>query len=245
MKKIYLLILLFSSQLTQAQLKDCSLCATQTYTAEDIAQNSLGEIKILRNEIFARHGYRFKNARLEEYFSNFYWYDAKTDSASGINLNSVEEANINLFRNREAVIKSEREAIIAALTEVKRAINNHDDELIKLYFNDNVEEAYYSVYVETLDKIFDKIDLNDVNWHHHLGAYSVVVDNGFQVESFSVRIEQRKQIEITHTISSHSELIDKPFTYPSMYYSEKEHAIQFSFIYAEGTIELKDVFEAG
>ena len=60
-----------------------------------------GELRLLRNEILARHGYRFQSADLQDYFSEQEWYHAGTDNAA-IRLNIIEETNIQLIKSEEA-----------------------------------------------------------------------------------------------------------------------------------------------
>jgi len=41
---------------------------------------SVKELRLFRNEIFARYGYKFKSTDLQEYFSKFDWYKPKYDN---------------------------------------------------------------------------------------------------------------------------------------------------------------------
>ena len=61
------------------------------------------EMYILRNMIYARHGYKFKNVELQEYFSMFSWYNATTEDASTIynELSEIEKYNVDFIRNHE------------------------------------------------------------------------------------------------------------------------------------------------
>ncbi|HLM54497.1 MAG TPA: YARHG domain-containing protein, partial [Pyrinomonadaceae bacterium] len=54
---------------------------------------SLHELRLLRNEVYARHGKVFKDRWLQKYFQSFDWYKANpkyTDAA----LTAVERQNI-------------------------------------------------------------------------------------------------------------------------------------------------------
>ena len=62
---------------------------------------SLQELKIMRNEIFARYGYKFKDGgQMNEYFKNQDWY---TTSNLDINncLTTIEKANIEIIKKIE------------------------------------------------------------------------------------------------------------------------------------------------
>jgi hypothetical protein len=58
------------------------------------------ELKILRNQVFANHGYKFKNDELKKYFSSCLWY-AERESFSTTSLNDVEKYNAALIKDSE------------------------------------------------------------------------------------------------------------------------------------------------
>jgi len=61
---------------------------------------SASQLWLLRNEIYARHGYVFQSKVLNDYFSCKSWY--KPDpSIKEITLSETEQANINLLKNYE------------------------------------------------------------------------------------------------------------------------------------------------
>jgi DNA-directed RNA polymerase subunit RPC12/RpoP len=66
---------------------------------EDIAALTKGQLRLARNEIYARHGYEFKSADLQKYFSSKSWYNAVPSSTSS--LNDVEKENVKLLKARE------------------------------------------------------------------------------------------------------------------------------------------------
>jgi hypothetical protein len=55
---------------------------------------------LMRNEIFAFHGYKFESKDLNDYFSKLDWYKP-TDDDVNENLNSFEKANIKLIKELE------------------------------------------------------------------------------------------------------------------------------------------------
>ncbi|WP_339224764.1 YARHG domain-containing protein [Paenibacillus sp. FSL H8-0332] len=57
-------------------------------------------LKLARNEIFARHGYVFKQKDLKDYFAAKPWYHA--DSAYKEHLSPIEKQNVALLRDYEA-----------------------------------------------------------------------------------------------------------------------------------------------
>ena len=67
----------------------------------DVENLMKNELEIMRNEIFARHGYSFvKKKELREYFENQAWYVAKTDDVKA-DLTPLEKKNIALILRLE------------------------------------------------------------------------------------------------------------------------------------------------
>lgn len=76
-------------------------------TEADIAGMSAAELKIARNEIFARHGRRFSNPDLQRWFDSCSWYEGTIDptdfDTNYLNkvLNEVEAANAKFLLKAE------------------------------------------------------------------------------------------------------------------------------------------------
>lgn len=66
----------------------------------DLADYSKKELRLMRNEIFAFHGYKFNSKDLKEYFSNKNWYKP-SDKNVNERLNKFERANIKLIQKLE------------------------------------------------------------------------------------------------------------------------------------------------
>lgn len=73
-------------------------------TESDLADLSAEECKIARNEIYARHGRKFKDPFLQSYFNSCEWYQGtvEADNFNEQNLNETELANRNLIAAYEA-----------------------------------------------------------------------------------------------------------------------------------------------
>lgn len=69
-------------------------------TADELGSYSALELRIARNEIFARRGLRFKDPALRAHFSQFDWYRAAADDVS---LSPTEKANVTLLKSAENV----------------------------------------------------------------------------------------------------------------------------------------------
>jgi hypothetical protein len=62
---------------------------------------SAEDIRIARNEIYARHGLIFQSEDLQEYFSAQPWYKGTVDDASKIKLTELEQQNIKTITDYE------------------------------------------------------------------------------------------------------------------------------------------------
>jgi hypothetical protein len=68
---------------------------------EELQKMSAYELKIMRNEIYARYGYRFiPGGAMDKYFSDQTWYRAKHDDVSSF-LSDLEIKNIRIIQKAE------------------------------------------------------------------------------------------------------------------------------------------------
>lgn len=67
---------------------------------DDVKDKSLYELKIMRNEIFARHGYIFKTNDMRKYFNNQSWYTPLYDNVDN-KLTTIERQNIKFIKQYE------------------------------------------------------------------------------------------------------------------------------------------------
>jgi hypothetical protein len=63
------------------------------------------ELKMIRNEIFARHGYIFKGADMKDYFAKQEWYKSKYDNVDD-KLSELEKLNIELIKRYEMKLRN-------------------------------------------------------------------------------------------------------------------------------------------
>lgn len=68
--------------------------------AAEISGLTAGDLRLLRNAIFAMHGYRFKSPDLTEYFSRFDWYKPVYSDVTSM-LSQTETANVNFIKKYE------------------------------------------------------------------------------------------------------------------------------------------------
>lgn len=82
--------------------------ATNLLTSADLEGKTAEQLRLGRNEIYARHGRKFKDSALQNYFNSCSWYsvnDGYDYSNDAANLSDIEKKNINLIKKYEAEIK--------------------------------------------------------------------------------------------------------------------------------------------
>ena len=67
-------------------------------TYDDIAYLSSASLRIMRNEIYARHGYIFDSEDLRRYFQRQSWY---TPVSKTVNLTAIEKYNVEFIKQYE------------------------------------------------------------------------------------------------------------------------------------------------
>lgn len=67
---------------------------------EDLENKSSRELRIMRNYIFARHGYIFKSDDLRQYFRQYDWYTPISRNVTK-ELSKIERDNIKLIEAYE------------------------------------------------------------------------------------------------------------------------------------------------
>ncbi|WP_299444147.1 YARHG domain-containing protein [uncultured Aquimarina sp.] len=245
MKNSILFFLLLLAINVQAQLEDCSACDTISYTSKDISKNSLYDLQLLRNEIFARHQYIFKDERLLEYFQEYLWYQPDYNNPAEVHLNSIENSNITLFKKAEGSIKKKRQRLFSELSELKRVLKQKDTITISLFMNNALEkQENLDGVINELNTIFSKIELRDVNWYRDTAIYSVSIDNGFLIRKTELRIDG-DDVRLSTGDLTHSEIMKEPFKYGSNYYSESEYSSIWIFKFDGQQLRLVEHIVAG
>lgn len=81
-------------------LPDYDWLSYEYVTDGDIRNLNGSQLRIMRNYIFARHGYIFQSDDLRRYFNQYSWYEPRYSDVSS-QLNKVEKANVNKIRSYE------------------------------------------------------------------------------------------------------------------------------------------------
>lgn len=72
--------------------------SSRLLNGNDLVGKSSWDLRIMRNEIFARHGRRFKSAELRDYFMNQPWYSPQFDE---VRLTEIETRNVEFLKSYE------------------------------------------------------------------------------------------------------------------------------------------------
>ena len=75
--------------------------STRYIDYSDISDYDKGQIRVLKNSIYARHGRIFKDKALREYFNNQSWYRGTRNEIPAKELNKFEQANIAFLKQYE------------------------------------------------------------------------------------------------------------------------------------------------
>lgn len=233
-KRVILGFILLVSIYSYAQkLTTCNECNTKKYSNANISNNELFELELLRNEIFARHQYIFENRSLEEYFQRFDWYRPDYKNKKAINLNTIEQHNIALFKNREKELKQQRITLINELKKFKKALNTNEQAYVEEVLFARLKRndiPYYDYLLNTLKRVLTKIPLDNINWHKSNAQYSIEIDNGFSISYEGIHISKNEITIILSDPQEHSSLMkDDAFEYPSTYHSESENTFFIEF----------------
>ena len=244
------IILTLFFQSSFSQIDNCSKCDSIIYSKKDISHLSLLELKIIRNEIFARHQYVFKDERLGDYFIKKYdWYKPDYEAKKTIVLNEIEKENIKLFlkyENEKTIIKK---TIIQELGKFKESLNKNETDKINSILN-NVTQDFSAerknALIYELKGILSKIDITEIHWHNENGLYKITTDDGYFLNETSITIKG-KEIILSYNDIGHSELLSEEtaFSFGSDYDSTNEYASWYMFTITNGKLTLLEHQAAG
>jgi hypothetical protein len=74
--------------------------SSQPLTDGQLQPLTKGALRLLRNEVFARHGFTFKSADLREHFSKQAWY-APNPNFNEADFSALERSNLELIKKHE------------------------------------------------------------------------------------------------------------------------------------------------
>lgn len=86
-----------------AHASDAYSYASYRLTESDLSGKSRWELEVMRNTIYARHGYRFKRDDLMNHFLQYSWYQPVTGDAEAVwrSFNDTEQYNVTFIKSHE------------------------------------------------------------------------------------------------------------------------------------------------
>ncbi|MDA6068241.1 YARHG domain-containing protein [Flavobacterium sp. AC] len=210
--QIVLAILVFSSTAQAQLIKNCATCLSKNIKPEQIENLSIDELRFLSNDLYARKGYRFKTGDIDSYYSNMNWYRS-LDNNDKIVLITIEKQNIQMFQQKIAALKAERDKLINELKAFKSFVLSNDKTILKNRYSFSTQNEQYKNITEALTKI----NLEDMNWSKNRGLYSVTIDNGDYVMAYELKID-KNNITIQYSSRGGTEIGES--IYPSEFSDE-------------------------
>ncbi|PLX08644.1 MAG: hypothetical protein C0596_07260 [Marinilabiliales bacterium] len=92
-------------------------------TNEDLDSLNSVDLLLLRNDIFAKHGYSFKTKPLRDYYSQFEWYNPEYDNVDSL-LTEEDQKNLKLIQEYEEHFKSKEADFKKLLSQFYQAEDN-------------------------------------------------------------------------------------------------------------------------
>jgi hypothetical protein len=132
---ILLSVILFSCGSQDNSKEELKRRSDKHYSREELKDKSLEELRKIRNEIFARHGYIFNSKDLAKYFKTKDWYEPKHEDVDSL-LTKTDKKNINLIVGIEKEIRQKMipfdKTLLRKYRNIKDSVKVHDDFMSKL-----------------------------------------------------------------------------------------------------------------
>lgn len=239
---LFILLGFWGFQTTAQTLKDCSDCSTKIITQKQINGLCIEEIRLLRNEIFARKGYQFENGRFQDYFVGKAWYKSKNDNKS-IVYNETEKQNIKFFQGITKSLIAQQAELTNQLKVFKNLILTGDKDELKSKFNFFYEDQTGDDEPKSLKEVLNKINLDDINYYKNKGLNSTTTDNGFVKIVYEISINEEK-INVYYNYMAHSKIIEN-FDEFTDYHSENEFMYNWQFEFKNSKLKFIRLAIAG
>lgn len=161
-----------STNSTPAQNTDTSyqylFPSDTTYISEsDLQGLTKHEVALIRNEIFARHGYSFKTEEFKVYFDTQSWYTPNPNYSDSL-LNDIERANIKFIQQYEKKMDS-------------TIRNENFEELVDLGQHPNYDTTIFSSFFSD-----EYGSYSDFRWEYIGATYSTFTAENGRYDSFDV-----------------------------------------------------------
>ena len=160
----------------KASSSDAYTYATERLSESDVADKSRWDLEVMRNTIYARHGYRFKRDDLANHFQQFSWYHPVTGDAEAVwrGFNATEQYNVTFIKSHEQTA-SKAVSEYGGIDDIETGSENWDEIL-----------DAYERYVNKLIPYTEKVANGDMS------AMSDYANLMQEAERFSKKIQKGK-----------------------------------------------------
>lgn len=183
---------------------------SKIYSAEELNSLSSKELRLARNEIYAKHGRKFSSEDLQSYFSEKIWYKPKYEAAefeakSNGMLNVVELENIKLIVENEKLRNSttldgyqevlEDKRLVLSREEIENYLQNQGMDTNSLYYLKNtINHSDRTIEEKTVPKLqYDNEKFTYVenyNPYNQAYEYNPIISFEFVEEEYEVKEKQ-------------------------------------------------------
>ncbi|MDH7516160.1 MAG: DUF3160 domain-containing protein [Bacteroidota bacterium] len=165
----------------------------------DISNASLEELRYLRNEVYARKGYLFRDAVLRAWFQRFDWYQPEVGKPqSAFKLDAREEAFVQRVKERERQLVArnfvEERGVLRA--NMRNIVNTRQFTSLSDTLLEKLAENGFAVIPGGYEQLFDIYEENDYNLFPCFITTDLYLQLMHMVYDFTLRkLEEKKFIE--------------------------------------------------
>jgi hypothetical protein len=145
---------------------------------EQLEVFSRDDLRILRNTIYAKYGYRFNSKDLQEHFSDFLWYNGITNNVDN-KLTAVDIGNIELVQKAEQNYSEKNYSTNVSIGSAYLDMSSQMyDDLLFILDRNNMENFFRSVYYnsENERRNTNRLLTIAINFYNE-GNYEASIDN--------------------------------------------------------------------
>ncbi|WP_438711313.1 YARHG domain-containing protein [Aquimarina muelleri] len=159
----YLIIVIFVSFFSCKEKNDTSIEASSTDSFEfledkELQSKSIGELRLIRNEVFARKGHVFKDKSLNDYYASKKWYTPNANAK--IVLSTTEQEYVKKIKELEKNITANQPLLSLPTVNLEKERKFYEDnkfyintELKGFINNDDIEDIIWIIDISTDDSL--------------------------------------------------------------------------------------------
>ncbi len=152
------------------------------FTSERLNSSKLSkvcddELKWMRNEIYARKGYKFSSKEIQAHFENYSWYKPVGNN-NQVKLSKTEQDNVTILKAEEERRDKRAKAIKSYFGELKKGVLSNNSSYALL------EGSQRALLID----ILNRIQIDEMTFCGQRGLYQVSIDNGLTVGNYYLKV---------------------------------------------------------